>query len=177
MPKFSRGYARTFPRNSGHNPAEPPLGFWLWLLCGLLAVWGPLALEASGALAGLLYGDAAAALALAARAGLAGLGVAAALALYRRREVGLALARIYLAGSVGFALARAGTSVLPSTFAPSDEVDPLHRRGTPRGRVVGVSEPVAPGPADLSVAVRTRGSVGASDAPPSQPAIRSRDQR
>ena len=60
-------------------------------------------------------------MALAARAGLAGLGVAAALALYRRREVGLALARIYLAGSVGFALARAGTSVLPSTFAPSDE--------------------------------------------------------
>ena len=103
--------------------AEPPLGLWLWLLCGLLAVWGPLtlALEASGALAGLLYGDAAAALALAARAGLAGLGVAATLALYRRREVGLALAKIYLAGSVGFALARAGTSVLPSTFAPSDE--------------------------------------------------------
>ncbi len=82
-----------------------------------------MALEASGALAGLLYGDAAAALALAARAGLAGLGVAAALALalYRRREVGLALAKIYLAGSVGFALARAGTSVLPSAFAPSDE--------------------------------------------------------
>ena len=22
VPKFSRGYARTFPRNSGHNPAS-----------------------------------------------------------------------------------------------------------------------------------------------------------
>ena len=102
---------------------EPPLGFWLWLLCGLLAGWGPLtlALEASGVLSGLVYGDPAAAVALAVRAGLAGLGVAAALALYRRHQVGLTLARIYLAGSVAFALARAGTSVLPSTLAPSDE--------------------------------------------------------
>ncbi len=102
---------------------EPPLGPWLWLFCGLLAGWGPLtlALEASGVLSGLAYGDPAAAVALAMRAGLAGLGVAAALALYRRHQAGLALARIYLAGSVVLALTRAGTSVLPSTLAPSDE--------------------------------------------------------
>ena len=102
---------------------ETPLGPWLWLLCGLLAGWGPLtlALEGSGTLSSLTYGDAPKALALAARVGLTAVGVAAALALSRRHSVGLALVRIYLAGSVALALARAGTSAVPSTLAPSDE--------------------------------------------------------
>ena len=105
------------------DPKTAELNAWLWLFCGLLSLPGPigLALEASQTVGSLAYGDVAHATALAVRVALTGLGVAAALALVRRHKVGLTLARATLATSVAFALTRAATPFVPSSFAPSDE--------------------------------------------------------
>ena len=69
----------------------------------------------------MLYGDAQQVVALMVRVALTGRGIAAALSLVRRHRAGLMFARLYLAGSAAFALARAATPLVPSSLAPSDE--------------------------------------------------------
>ena len=105
------------------DPRTVKLTSWLWLLCGLFGLAGPigLVLEASRLIGGLAYGDLVSGTVLAVRAIFCGLGVATALALVRRHRIGVVLARASLVVSVVFALARASLPFMPSSLAPSDE--------------------------------------------------------
>ena len=105
------------------DPRTVKLTSWLWLLCGLFGLAGPigLVLEASRLIGGLAYGDLVSGTVLAVRVIFCGLGVATALALVRRHRIGVVLARASLVVSVVFALARASLPFMPSSLAPSDE--------------------------------------------------------
>ena len=105
------------------DPRTVKLTSWLWLLCGLFGLAGPigLVLEASRLIGGLAYGDLVSGTVLAVSVIFCGLGVATALALVRRHRIGVVLARASLVVSVVFALARASLPFMPSSLAPSDE--------------------------------------------------------
>ena len=103
------------------SPAGEAVRGWLLLLCVLLAGWQPLtlALYASRLLPGLVYGDSTQALGLVARVAATGLGVAAALVLWRGHTFGVTLAKAFLILSTLLGVLTS-TSVLPSNLAPSD---------------------------------------------------------
>ena len=93
----------------------------------LLAAWEPLtlALTASRLLPSLAYGAPAAALALAVRAVVMGVGVAAALALWKLHAVGVTLAKLFLILSTVLGVLTATTSIFPSSLAPSARLPAL----------------------------------------------------
>src|SRR5437879_5573393 len=84
----------------GHSNAAG-IGGWLLLLCLLLLIWQPLSLGlvASSALNSLALRGAPLALLLAARVVVAGLGIAAGLALVNRRAGAVAMAKASLAAA------------------------------------------------------------------------------
>jgi hypothetical protein len=105
------------------KPAEG-VGGWLLVLCVLLGVWGPieLSLAASVALGALPVRGASLGLLLMIRVGVAGLGVAAGIALLGRRPAALALARASLVLSSATDVFVYATPYFPSNRMPGDEV-------------------------------------------------------
>jgi hypothetical protein len=98
------------------------VGGWLLLLCLLLMVWQPLsvALTASRTLASLPLGGTPVALVLLLRLLVAGLGIAAALALWNRRPGAVTLARTVLVLSAAADLFVYLTPYAPSSRAPGE---------------------------------------------------------
>jgi hypothetical protein len=104
------------------NP-EPVRG-WLLLLSRILIVYEPLALalSLSTILPTISVRGAAVGIALAARVVVAGLSVAAGLAIRDLRPHGLTLARAALVASAAFGLLALNTRILPSNRIPSDDL-------------------------------------------------------
>jgi hypothetical protein len=98
--------------------ADPPIGGWLLLLCLLLLIWQPLnvGLTASRTLNSLALGGLPVALVLVLRLLVAGLGIAAALALLNRRT-----------GAVNFARGALVVSAATDLFVELTPYTPLNR--------------------------------------------------
>jgi hypothetical protein len=105
------------------TPAPAPrIGGWLLLLCLLLMVWQPITigLTASRALNSLAIGGVPVALVMILRLLVAGLGIAAGLALLNRRAGAVNLARVVLALSAAADLFVYLTPYFPSNRAPGE---------------------------------------------------------
>ena len=99
------------------------VGGWLWLLCLMLIVWGPLqlaltipiafaALPVRGPILGIL---------IAVRVALTAFGVAAGMTLYSRKPNAVSLARVSLVATAAFDLFRYHSTYYPSNRMPGDE--------------------------------------------------------
>ena len=112
------------PFSAYQSTAHPdrPIGGWLLLLCLLLMVWLPLnvALGVSHALHSIALGGLPVALVLVLRLLVAGLGIAAALALWNRRSAAATLARAVLLASAATDLIVYLTPYYPSNRAPGE---------------------------------------------------------
>jgi hypothetical protein len=105
------------------TPPDPPrVGGWLLILCLLLMVWQPLTvgLTASGALGSIYLGGWPVTLVLILRLIVAGLGIAAGLALLNRRAGAVTLARIVLIVSAATDAFVYLTPYFPSNRAPGE---------------------------------------------------------
>ena len=98
------------------------VGGWLLVLCALLLVWQPLSLGlvASSALGSLAFSGWPLALALLTRVVVAGLGIAAGLALLGRRPGSVTLAKAALAMSAASDVFVNTTPFVPSNRAPGE---------------------------------------------------------
>jgi hypothetical protein len=101
---------------------DPPVRGWLLLLCLLLMVWQPLTvgLTASGALGSIAIGGLPVALVVILRLLVAGLGIAAGLALLNRRTSAVSLARAVLIVSAATDVFVYLTPYFPSNRAPGE---------------------------------------------------------
>ena len=102
--------------------ADAPVGGWLLVLCLLLMVWQPLSvgLTASHALESLVLGGAPLALLIVLRLLVAGMGIAAALAIFNRRPSAVTLARVVLIASAAADLIVYLTPYFPNNRAPGE---------------------------------------------------------
>jgi hypothetical protein len=106
------------------------VGGWLLLLCLLLLVWHPLrvALSASTVMSALAVRGWPFALGLAARVGVAAVGIAAGIALTNLRPAAVGLARLALVLSAAMDLVIYLTSIFPNNRMPGDT--PLYLAGS-----------------------------------------------
>jgi hypothetical protein len=104
------------------TPPDPGIGGWLLLLCLLLMVWQPITvgLTASRALDSIALGGVPVALVLSLRLLVAGLGIAAGLALLNRRTGAVTLARVVLIVSAATDVFVYLTPYFPSNRAPGE---------------------------------------------------------
>ena len=98
------------------------VGGWLWVLCALLLVWQPLSLGlvASGALDALVVRGLPAVLFLLVRLLVTGFGIAAGLAIFRRRPAAATMAKASLAASAATDVFVYVTPYFPSNRIPGE---------------------------------------------------------
>lgn len=96
----------------------------LWLLCGLFLVWGPvnLGVSVSSAMSALPVRGIPLGLLIIARVLVAGLGIAAGLALLNRQASARQMAQLCLVVSAGLDVVRYTTPYYPSNHMPGDDV-------------------------------------------------------